>query len=304
VNRWSAGLALAALVMSTSAAVATSSEAAAGCAKWRMHTVKSGLGILESLLPDDHGGMLLSSSSHDAVERLSRAGKITTIAAADSPGQLVRHGKRVFVPTGDGAQSGALGRDDGTLRLLNLRTGALSPYADHLTMPNGLALGRHGNAFVTRDIGAGTGITRIAAKHHHKVTTQWAKLNDTNGIAIDRHRRIMYVDRTFTEKSPVIAIPMRHPGRAKRIGSLTALGSAVPKGLDDLIRAPDGVLYLPGNSSGEVFSFDPKDRRACLIANGLQNPSAIAVGTGHGWRKGALFVCGFDGTVRELDPPS
>jgi hypothetical protein len=292
-----------ALAMAGGASATPLARHASRCATWRMHTVASGLGILESLLPDRHGGMLLSSSTNNAVERLTPSGKLTTIVAADSPGQLVWHGKRVFVPTGDAATSGALGRDDGALQLLNLKHGTLTPYATGLTMPNGLALDAEGNAYVTRDVGTGTGITRIAAAGKHTVTTKWATLSDTNGIAIRRASKTMYVDQTFTENAPVIAISMRHPARRKQVADLSSLGSAVPKGLDDLIMGRHGMLYLPANSAGEVFSVNPKTRQACLIASGLENPSAIAVGTGHGWRKGSLFVCGFDGTVRELDPP-
>jgi hypothetical protein len=302
---------VAVLFAATAPAVATATPPAAptaptagGCTGWRLHTVVTGLGILESILPDGRGGMLLSSSTNNAVERLSRSGAVVTVADASSPGQLVRHGHRVFVPTGDAAESGALNRSDGTLELLNPKTGKMRPYARGLTMPNGLAIAANGNAFVTRDIGSGTGVTRIRARRPHHVTTQWAAVSDTNGIAINRKRKMMYVDRTFTSNAPILQIPLRHPGRFRQIGDLSELGAAVPKGLDDMITGPHGVLYLPGNSSGEVFSFDPATRHACLIASGLQNPSAIAVGTGHGWRKGALFVCGFDGTVRELDPPA
>ncbi|MBV9487881.1 MAG: hypothetical protein JO246_17740 [Frankiaceae bacterium] len=309
MNRWGASaVAGAALIVGAVAApgsfAATAGPAPAhACKLWRMHTVASGLGILESLLPDNQGGMLLSSSTNNAVERLAKNGDVTTVVSASSPGQLVWHGKRILLPTGDGVESGALNRADGTLELLNLATGKVQPYADHLTMPNGLALGPGGAAYVTRDTGTGTGITRIGVGKRHKVKTQWAKLSDTNGIAVDRKRKVMYVDRTFTQKAPVIRIPLRHPGRAKQVANFVGLGSAAPKGLDDLIRARGGVLYVPGNSSGEVFSYDPKTDRACLIASGLQNPSATAIGTGHGWRKGSVFVCGFDGTVRRLDPP-
>jgi sugar lactone lactonase YvrE len=175
--------------------------------------------------------MLLSSSTNNAVERLSRSGKVTTLVAVPSPGQL---------------QSTA----DGTLQVLNLNTQRIAPYASGLTMPNGLAVARNGNAFVTRDLGTGTGITRIAASGRHKVTTKWSPVSDTNGIAINHKNTTIYVDRTFVSNAPILAVPMNHPSRAKQIADL----------------------------------------------------SAIAIGTGHGWTKGSLFVSGFDGTVRELDP--
>lgn len=308
MNRWgpvaavAVAMAGASLVTTTNASTAVVA-AATSCPSWRMHTVKSGLGILESLLPDGRGGMLLSSSTNNAVERLSRSGNVTTIVAADSPGQLVWHGRhRILFPTGDAAASGAAGRADGTLQVLDLNTKQLTPYARGLTMPNGLAVARNGNAFVTRDVGTGTGITRIAAGPHHTVTTKWAPISDTNGIAINHKNTTMYVDRTFVSNAPIVAIPMNHPSLATPIADLSTLGSPVFKGLDDLIMGPHGVLYLPANLAGEVFSFDPHTKQACLIAHGLGDPSAVAVGTGHGWKKGSLFVSGFDGTVRELDP--
>jgi hypothetical protein len=293
------------LAGTASAAPPAGAAATAGhCALWQMHTVKSGLGILESILPDGHGGMLLSSTTGNAVERLSTSGAVTKVAKAASPGQLVKVGHRVLFPTGDNTASGALGRDDGTLELIDPLTGKVTPYAKGLTMPNGLALAPSGDAFVTRDVGSGTGITKIAATAPHRVLTEWSNVSDTNGIAIDAKRKVMYVDRTFTDKAPIVAIPLRHPGRAKQVGNLVGVGSVVPAGLDDLIMGPHGVLYLPANLGGEVFSFNTHTDQGCLIASGLQDPSAIAVGTGHGWRKGSLFVCGFDGTVRELDPPA
>lgn len=308
MNRWGRLVAVAVAIAGISGPVVTHASTgiaakAAHCPSWRLHTIKSGLGILESLLPDGHGGMLLSSSTNDAIERLSRSGKVMTIVTADSPGQLVRHGNdRVLFPTGDAVASGLAGRADGTLQVLNLTTKQLTPYANGLTMPNGLAVARNGDAFVTRDLGTGTGITRIAARGPHHVMTRWAPISDTNGVAINHKNTTMYVDRTFVANAPIVAIPMLHPSRAEPIADLSTLGSPVFKGLDDLIMGPHGVLYLPANLAGEVFSFDPHTKQACLIAHGLGDPSAIAVGTGHGWKKGSLFVSGFDGTVRELDP--
>jgi sugar lactone lactonase YvrE len=277
------------------------SPAAAHCAVWKQTRIASSLGILESLLPDNHGGMLLSSTSHNAVERLTPNGHVTVVAKAASPGELVWHGPRtVMFPTGDSLASGATDQADGTLQLLNLRSHRLATYATGLTMPNGLALDRDGTAYVTRDLGGGTGITRVSAKPGHRVTTNWSALSDDNGIAIDVKRRVMYVDQTFTVAAPVVQVSMRHPDQTEQIGNLAGLGGVTPKLLDDLTMAPSGVLYIPGNGAGDLFSFDPRTKQSCLIATGLGNPSDVTIGTGHGWRKGALFVCGFDGTVREF----
>jgi sugar lactone lactonase YvrE len=307
--RWGAAALLVAASIATSGTAtgaphsSTERAASAGsatCAVWHQRKIAYSLGILESLLPDNRGGMLLSASTKGAIERLTPNGKVKVLAKVSSPGQLVWHGRHtVMFPTGDGFESGLLDRADGTLQLLDLRTRKLTTYASGLTMPNGLALDSDGTAYVTRDTGFGTGITRISAKPPHAVIPNWSTLSDTNGIAIDPRRRVMYVDRTFEVNSPVVRIPMAHPDDTTQIGDFTGTDGYTPKLLDDLTMSR-GLLYVPGNGGDDLFSFDPRTRHTCLIASGLGNPSDVTVGTGHGWRKGALFVCGFDGTVREF----
>lgn len=287
------------LAASPTADAAPSHAAGGACPTYRQTKIAYSLGILESLLPDNRGGMLLSATTGNAIERLTPNGHVTVLAKVSSPGQLVWHGKdTVMFPTGDALASGALSRADGTLTSLNLDTGKLTTVATGLTMPNGLAIS-HGSAYVTRDLGAGTGVTRISLGRHPKVTTDWSTASDTNGIAIDARRKVMYVDQTFTVGGPVVRIPMAKPDAATQIGDLSQVGGSPVQLLDDLTMSR-GVLYVPGNGAGDLFSFDPRTERSCLIASGLGNPSDVTVGTGHGWRDGALFVSGFDGTVREF----
>lgn len=290
---------IAAVLVAGSVVASAPADATAKCGVWHEKRIAYSLGILESLLPDNRGGMLISAG--DGVERLTPDGHVKVLAKVKSPGQIVWWSKNeVIFPTGDALASGALNRADGTLQILNLDTRKLRTYATGLTMPNGLALDRDHTAYVTRDTGTGTGITRISAKPGHKVTTNWSRLSDTNGITIDTKRRVMYVDRTFEVNAPVVRIPMAHPNNTTQIGDLSGMGGFGLKLLDDLYMS-DGLLYIPANGGDELFSFDPLTKHACLIASGLGNPSHVTVGTGHGWRKGSLFVCGFDGTVREFD---
>jgi sugar lactone lactonase YvrE len=286
------------------ASAASAADGENGCGVWRERRVAYSLGILEALLPDNRGGMLVSGG--DGVFRLTPDGKTKTLAKVDSAGQIVWWSKnKVMFPTGDALASGALNRADGTLKILDLKTHKLRTYVTGLTMPNGLALDRDRTAYVTRDTGTGTGITRIAPRSGRsagskpKVTTNWSRLSDTNGIAIDPKRRVMYVDRTFELNAPVMRIPMAHPANPTQIADLSRVGNLNLKLLDDLYLWR-GVLYIPANGGGELLSVDTRTRQVCLIASGLGNPSGVAVGTGHGWRKGALYVCGFDGTVREF----
>jgi hypothetical protein len=63
------------------------------CPVYKQTKIAYSLGILESLLPDNHGGMLLSASTGNAVERLLPNGHVTVLAKVASPGQLVWRGE-------------------------------------------------------------------------------------------------------------------------------------------------------------------------------------------------------------------
>src|ERR1700759_748420 len=115
-----AGLVLASsLVVAPVVAVAQAADGVAAhastgsCPVYQQTKIAYSLGILESLLPDNRGGMLLSASTGNAVERLLPNGHVTVLAKVASPGQLVWHGKdTVMFPTGDALASGALSRAD------------------------------------------------------------------------------------------------------------------------------------------------------------------------------------------------
>src|SRR5207248_260258 len=129
----------------------------------------------------------------------------------------------------------------------------------------------------------------------------WAKLSDTNGMAVDPTGTYLYVDETFTNASNVYRVLISDPSQ---IDVVASLGSSVPpKGLDDMTIDGSGILYVAANGAGEVIRLDPSDQSTCEIASGLGNPSAVKFGAGRGWRATDLFVVGFDGTVRELTPP-
>jgi hypothetical protein len=53
-----------------------------------------------------------------------------------------------------------------------------------------------------------------------------------------------------------------------------------------------------------VWRLDPVTGERCIIASGLQNPTAAKFGRGTGWPSDHLFVSGWDGRIRELAPPA
>lgn len=83
----------------------------------------SGLGSLENLEFDWRGGLLLSAIDAKAIQRLTRDGKVTTLAAGvNAPGGQRLRGRILYFNTGDSAGSAALGTPDGTIERLNLDT--------------------------------------------------------------------------------------------------------------------------------------------------------------------------------------
>jgi sugar lactone lactonase YvrE len=296
-------LAAALLLLAVIAAVPTSAVAAASdCAPWQQKTLKSGLGSLENLEFDGSGGLLISASANNAIERLTPNGTLTTLVPnVNAPGGQRVIGRTLFFNTGDAAQSGLTNTPDGTLERFDLDSHARSTFASGLTMPNGLAVLPNGDFVVSRDLGSGTGITRIPLNDPAHPQTGWAKLDDQNGMAVDPTGTFLYADQTFTLDSAVYRIRISDPTDMKVVATL--YDSGIPKGLDDLTIDSKGVLYVAANAAGQVIRLDPATGKHCTIVTGLQNPSSLKFGRGPGWAPSHLYATGFDGTVRELIPP-
>jgi sugar lactone lactonase YvrE len=273
----------------------------AGCTGWSQRTLKSGLGSLENLAFDGTGGLLLSASGPGAIERLTPDGNVTTLVpGVNAPGGQRVVGRTLYFNTGDSAQSGLTSTADGTLERFDLDTHARSTLASGLTMPNGLAILPNGDFVVSRDLGSGTGITRIPAADPAHPQSNWAQLDDQNGMAVDPTGTWLYAVQTFTPDSAVWKFRISNPAEKSVVA---ALAGPTPKGLDDMTIDPKGVLYLAANGAGEVIRLDPVTKEHCTIATGLQNPSSLKFGRGPGWATDHLYVTSFDGTVRELTPP-
>src|SRR3954451_3814712 len=270
------------------------------CTGWTMKALKSNLGSLENLEFDGTGGLLLSASGPGAIERLRRDGSVTTLVPdVKSPGGQRVINRALYFNTGDSAQSGLAGTPDGTLERFDLDTHVRTTFASGLTMPNGLAVLPNGDFVVSRDLGSGTGITRIPAADPAHPQANWAQLDDQNGMAVDPTGTWLYAVQTFTADSAVYRFRIADPSDKSVVATLSDPG---PKGLDDMTIDAKGVLYIAANGSGEVIRLDPATKQHCVIATGLQNPSSLKFGRGPGWATDRLYVTSFDGTVRELTP--
>ena len=294
--------AVAVIAVVSGTATAGAAPATDPCTGWTLKTIKSGLGSLENIEFDGSGGLLLSASGPQAIERLTPDGNVTTLVPdVKAPGGQRVVGRTLYFNTGDSAQSGLAGTPDGTLEKFDLDTGVRTTFASGLTMPNGLAILPNGDFVVSRDLGSGTGITRIPHDDPGHPQANWAQLDDQNGMAVDPTGMWLYAVQTFTPDSAVYRINIAKPSEMEVVATLAG---PTPKGLDDMTIDADGVLYIAANGTGEVIRLDPATKEHCTIASGLQNTSAVKFGRGPGWSAERLYVVGFDGLVRELTPPA
>jgi|SRR5947209_14950139 len=274
------------------------------CSAWASRTVATGIGVIESLLPDGRGGMIVTDRL-GALKRVTPDGRATTLVRVAWPGELRRRGPKLWFTSGDSPQAGVLGTRDGTIDQLNLDNGSVTIWANGLAMPNGLAFLPDGDAVASRTTGPAplnpTGITRIPAAAPREPQFNWAELGDTNGLAVDPSGTWLYADQTFTFDSAVYRIWIADPRDIEPVAHLAALGA--PQGLDDMTIDRDGVLYLAAHSMGNVIRLDPTTGSTCVIAHGLDNPSATAFGDGPGWPADRLYVSCNDGRIIELTSP-
>lgn len=287
------------------AAVIAAAPAAQGatdpCTPWSQQPLGDSLGSLENLEFDGRGNLLLSASGRGSIELMTPDGTVSTlIPNVRAPGGQRVVGKVLYFNTGDAAQSGLAGTPDGTIDRFDLDSRVRTTFASGLTMPNGLAILPNGDFVVSRDIGTGTGITRIPRSDPAHPQANWSDLADQNGLAVDPTGTWLYADQTFTLESAVYRIRISNPAQRSVVATL---GDSGPKGLDDLTIDRKGVLYLAANLTGEVIRLDPSTGKHCTIVTGLQNPSALKFGRGPGWDANHLYATAFDGTVREFIPP-
>jgi gluconolactonase len=294
-------LVLAVLAASVPATVA----AQQACSSWNMRIVAEGLGRIENLEPDGAGGLLISASERNAIERLTPDGQRTTVAAnAPQPGGLRVRGGVLYAVTG------------GRVETFDLGSGERAVYSGNIPNPNGLVFAKNGDAFVSRDLGdpgpyvpdpfhGGIGgnmkVTKIPVADPLHPDTDWADLGDTNGLAVDKKNVWLYASTTFNMSAEVFRIRLKDPAVIEKVADLGSITDPV-NGLDDMTMGRDGNLYITANGMGRVWRLDPRTGERCIIASGLMNPTSAKFGRGEGWSSDHLFVSGWDGKIRELTP--
>jgi SMP-30/Gluconolactonase/LRE-like region len=264
------------------------------CAPWRVRTLLSGQGWLENLEFDGRGSISISALAQGRLLGFSRQGELSTLLdSVFAPGGQRRRGRWLYFNTGDTVPV----TSTGTIDRLDLRTRERSTWARGLTMPNGLVFLPNGDAVVSRDLGTGTGLTRIPAHDPGHPQFEWAQLDDTNGLAVDPSGRWLYTDRTFSNDGEVDRVLISNPSRVEVVGRLGA--GVFP---DDLTVDRRGILYVAGFASGKIYRLNPRTHASCAIATGLTQPTSPRFG-GPGWNARRLYVTDAAGHLSELTPP-
>jgi sugar lactone lactonase YvrE len=94
-----------------------------------------------------------------------------------------------------------------------------------------------------------------------------------------------------------LRVPIANPRRVQLVGRIGA--GVAPDGLT--IDA-NGILYVAGFGSGDIYRLDPRTHSSCAIATGVAHPTSARFG-GRGWRARDLYVSDAGGHLSELAPP-
>jgi DNA-binding beta-propeller fold protein YncE len=267
------------------------------------HVLQSKLGLLESVIVDDHGRLFVTSQSwdgptHGALLRLDRpdATPVPIARNINSPGGLALDDRgQLIVGFGDSVPGGLIGNVAGRagLLLIDPDSGERHTWVTGLGMANGVARAADGTVFASNDVG--THIERIdpdGTVHRH-----WATLWSANGLALDPDGRYLYATQSFT-RAAIRRIELADPTNITTYASPNLPGVAAV--LDGMTVDPAGRLYVAANGAGQIWRVDT-DGTICALARGLRFPSAVALGHGpDGFSQGNLYAVTFSGDIVAL----
>ena len=270
--------------------------------------------VLEYGLLDSSGRFFYSDQSKGALMEMDFGSPPRQVAAISGPGGIIAESDgSLIVGSGDGISNGMTGDASPMSSLVRVdpSTGNVSTCASGLGMANGVAQaapkshqqsqslmpssGAHppradGTLYATNDFGFD--IDRIDTTGH--VDHGWAKVFSTNGVVLSPDQRYLYVSQTF-QPAAVQRITIAHPSQVTTYAA--AQGADTTAGLDDMTIDASGNLYVAANGAGQVWRI-ATDRSICVLASGLQFPSAAVLGPGP--LASNLYVVGFGGEIVEL----
>jgi sugar lactone lactonase YvrE len=295
---------LAAIVIAATGTLATAASAAAlePCPDQPDARVIYGApgSVFESVAVDRRGRLFFTNSTSGELLMIRRSGAKPRVVldGIDGPGGIVfRRNGNVIVGFGDTFAQGSDGEENPEAGLIEVdpRTGAGDVFVDGLQMANGVTRGPGGQIFASTDFGSG--VDRIIGGG---VELGWAPIESSNGMVVDRRKRNLFVNQTFTNPPTIRKVPLDDPTAS--VPWFTA-PSETGAFLDGLTRDADNNLYAAANGGGAVWRVSSR-HSACVLWQGRpfpSGPSDVAFGRGKGrFPKGSLFVTTFGGELVQL----
>ncbi len=303
-NRARAALLIAAVVAGVAAAMPTAQAETfpAMCSDgWEATTVVEGVGNLENLDADGHGGFYVTGLMDGYLAHIDRAGRMEKLVTdLHRPAGVRVAGRYVYFLTGDG-----LSEPPGTLQRYDTESGAVSVLLTGLNGPNGLLLLPDGSLlFTTIGLAGPNGISRYWPETN-EYERDWSSLPPSNGIALAADGKSVYVD---TMTLQILRVPLDDPARPGLVSGIPEL-VALP---DDMEATRAGTLFVADHILGAVYQVDTATGATCAIITGLIKPGpfrnppdgATSVRIDRDGDSWALFVTSMDGTLRRLRPPT
>lgn len=269
---------------------------------WQSDVIVSGLGGLENLEPDRHGGFYVSGLDKGIIYHVDSQPAVSTVLSGlDHPAGLRVVGNNLYFVT-VGSSPGT-----GTLQRLDLTTGQVAVLLSNLVQPNGMLLLPDGDLLITQLSipGPPVGVSRYSPATGEFIQG-WSTTPRPNGIGLAADREAVYTEDDLT--SQIIRIPLDNPAATSVVA--TVADGPLPV-LDDLDVAADGSIYVAGNVARSIYRVDPETGSTCAIATDFTDsskqplppngPSSVRIAPDG--PRSALYITGFDGTLRRLRPP-
>ncbi|HYH58774.1 MAG TPA: hypothetical protein VD790_06095 [Thermoleophilaceae bacterium] len=294
--------------LALAALLAPSAHAAPDCpgGPAEARTLASNQGTLESVIAHPNGNLYYSTDGGLMILD-APGGAPQLFAQVEEPGGLaIEPDGTIVVGTGNSIPNGSVGDQTGPAGLLRVDpvTGVTEPYADGLSMANGVDRAPNGVIYASNDIGMN--IDRIIDGETER---GWTKVDSGNGLQVDTTGRWLYVAQTF------------RPAAIQRVdlrtGDVEPFAVAPPEdiaaGFDGMDRDAADNLFVTANGAGSVWKVTPA-ADMCVVLGGLapfpDGPSAVAVGAhGTDFPPENIYVVAFNGDlieiagVAEADPP-
>jgi sugar lactone lactonase YvrE len=286
--------------LATLCLLAPPAAAAPDCpgAPFKTTTLLTGQGTLESAIVHPNGKLYFTNES--SLLRLdSPTAEPVVHATVEEPGGLATLPfGAIIMGSGNSIANGSMGDQTGPSRLIrvNPKTGATYPYADGLSMGNGVDRGPDGSFYASNDFGSN--IDRI---RNRQTERGWAKVESGNGLQVDSTGKWLYVAQTFR---PAAIQRVEIPNPQNVTPFAVAPPEDVNAGFDGMDRDAADNLFVAANGQGSIWKIAPNGEM-CVLLRGLpafpDGPSAVAVGQhGSAFAPQNLYVVAFNGDVTEI----